>query len=340
MEAIARADLIILLGTRMNFPLGFGREPFMSSGQRVIQVDIEPSEIGRYREVDLGIQGDVSACLDWWTDRGIQMQPMEKWLAEIEKSRTNFERKLKPLKLSNRKPIHPLRLVQDIADSRSDDSILCLDGANSLLWNFNITDRPPEGQTIISPIGELESIGAGIPHALAMKLEHPDREVILHVGDGSFGYHAMEFETAVRYGIPIVCIVHNDRGWGMTRDMQMDFFGSDREIGNTLGDVRYDLLVESLGGYGELVNSPEDIAPAIGRAIYSGLPACVNVMVDPEPKSPGLALFMLLEMMLGQETVYDKIPDIVRKFERLHLDGMISKLMLKYVDRMLHRAMK
>jgi acetolactate synthase-1/2/3 large subunit len=208
-----------------------------------------------------------------------------------------------------------------------------LDGANSILWNFLSMKPRRDGQILISPAGSLESIGAGIPHALAMKLVNPDHDVILHVGDGSFGYHVMEYETAIRYGIPFVAVVHNDSGWGMTRDMQSEFFGSERRIGNELLDVRYDLLVRALGGYGEHVTEPNQIPGAIQRALESGLPACVNVVVDPAPRSPGLVMHMMLEIMLGRESFYDRIPKLVQTAGRLRLDKFTSRLMRQYIAR-------
>jgi len=223
---------------------------------------------------------------------------------------------------------------------RSEDSLLVLDGANSALWALMACRVRPAGGILISTLGDLEAIGAGVPQALALKRAHPARQVILHTGDGSFGYGLIEMETAVRYGIPIVVVVHNDKGWGMTRDMQVEFFGKSREIGNQLGVVRYDRLVEALGGHGEFVERPEDLKPALERALQSGLPACVNVMVDPEPKSPGLMMFMLMEVMLGKETYLDHLPDWMRRFQSLGLEGQATKLMLKYVDRMLHKQMR
>lgn len=256
------------------------------------------------------------------------------------RQRAAYEQELKPLKTSGQVPIHPLRLVHEIEAIRGEKSVYILDGANSLLWNFLTMHPRDEGQVLISPAGSLESIGAGIPHALAMKLAHPERDVILHVGDGSFGYHLMEYETALRYGIPFVAVVHNDSGWGMTRDMQTEFFGKGREIGNKLLDVRYDLLVRALGGHGELVTEPGEIADAIQRGLDSGLPACINVIVDPGPRSPGLEIFMLLEIMLGHESFYDRIPDLVASVGRLGLGSATSKVLRRYLARQFKRRIR
>jgi len=150
----------------------------------------------------------------------------------------------------------------------------------------------------------------------------------------------MEMETAVRYGIPIVVVIHNDRGWGMTRDMAVKFFGKDREIGNQLGVVRYDRMVQALGGHGEFVERAEDVRPALERALKAGVPACVNIMVDPRPKSPGLMTFMMMDVMLGKQSYYDRIPGWMRKLSSVGLEGTATKAMLSQLDRMLHSEMK
>lgn len=339
-RAIAGADLLILLGTRINFMLGFGQAPFVSSKQKVVQVDIEPSEIGESRNIEVGIVGDVKETLNYLNSKPVETKPLDSWIHYLSKEKGSFRKEINRLMSSGHVPIHPLRLVKEIEEARDPDSTLVFDGSNSLLWAGLGIEPCSKGQTVFSPIGNLEAIGAGIPHAISLKLANPEKQVILHTGDGSFGFCAMEFETAVRYTIPFVAVVHNDCAWGMTRDMQIEYFGENRQIGNQLGIVRYDLIVKALGGHGEFVEKPEDISPALQRALSSGLPACVNVMIDPQPKSPGLMMFVLMETMLGKETFYDRIPEILRKLESWHLNDLLSSLMLKYVEAKLHRKVK
>lgn len=339
-NAIAQADVIFLIGTRVNFALGFGREPFMSTGQSVIQLDIEPAEIGSHRRIDVGMAGDCRATLQLMNSQSLAMQPLGDWRARLTKEQEAFSREINPQATSTQVPIHPLRLVREIEQHREADSFLVLDGANSLLWMLMSVESARTGGTLVSSMGMLEAIGTGIPQAIALKLKHPENQVILHTGDGSFGYYAMEFETAVRANVPFVAVVHNDLGWGMTRDMQVEFFGKDRQIGNQLGLVRYDLMVESLGGYGELVEDPAELGPALRRAEESGLPACLNVLVDPEPKSPGFMMFLLLEIMLGKESVYDRIPDLVEGLKRWGLGGLASKRILASLQGRLHGKMR
>lgn len=127
--------------------------------------------------------------------------------------------------------------------------------------------------------------------------------------------------------------------WGMTRDMQAEFFGTKRQIGNTLGVVRYDLMVKALGGHGEFVEKPEEIRPALKRALSSGLPACVNVVVDPEPKSPGLMIWMMMGVLLGKKTYLDKVPDFFRMLENWHLESAAMSLMRKQIESKIHKKM-
>lgn len=340
LEAISRADLILLLGTRVNFLLGFGQPPFVSSRQKMIQIDIEPEEIDSNRRLDLGIVGDLKTTLQEFNKIEFSNMNLETWQHKLQATNKKFRKMLFSLADSKGVPMHPLRLIKGIESQRTDRSFLVLDGANSILWAIMMARARPKGGMIISTLGELEAIGAGVPQAIALKRAHPDRQVILHTGDGSFGYGLMEMETAIRYNIPIVVVVHNDKGWGMTRDMQVEFFGKSRELGNQLGVVRYDRMVEALGGHGEFVEYPEDLEPALARSLNAGVAACVNVMVNPKPKSPGLMMFMLMEVMLGKETYFDRIPGWMRRLSAVGLEGLASRAMVRYLDRKLHKDMK
>jgi acetolactate synthase-1/2/3 large subunit len=339
-EAITSADLLLLLGTRLNFALGFGQPPFISSRQKIVQIDIEPEEIDANRRVDLGITADVGAALRAFNSLPISPPSKESWRDELRQSVEKYGLELRRIGASPRRPMHPLRLVLELESALGDDSYLVLDGANSILWALMVARTRPKGGIILSTMGELQAIGAGVPHALALQRAHPGRRVVLHTGDGSFGYGALEMETAVRCGIPLVVVVHNDGGWGMTRDMQVEFFGKKGEGGHQLGVIRYERLVESLGGHGEFVERAEELRPALERALGSGKPACVNVLVDPKPKSPGLKTFMLMEVMLGKKTYLDRIPDWMRRLQTVGLDKLADKAVLRYLDRNLHNEME
>ena len=146
---------------------------------------------------------------------------------------------------------------------------------------------------VLIPAGALLGcLGTGIPFAIAAKLAHPDKPVIVLNGDGSFGFNSMEFDTAVRHNIPIICVVNNDCAWGMIKHSQEMSIGADRCTCAELGMRHYEKMVEGLGGYGEMVTRDEDIVPALQRAAASGKPACVNVVTDPNVDQPGHCHFL------------------------------------------------
>jgi acetolactate synthase-1/2/3 large subunit len=126
---------------------------------------------------------------------------------------------------------------------------------------------------------------------MAAKLARPDRQVILLSGDGAFGFGAMEFDTMVRHSIPVVCVVGNNGIWALEKHPMLSMLGT--SIAADLGErTRYDKVVEALGGYGEMVERPQDIRPALERAFRSGVPACINVICDPDAEYPRSSVLM------------------------------------------------
>jgi acetolactate synthase-1/2/3 large subunit len=128
----------------------------------------------------------------------------------------------------------------------------------------------------------------GIPYGIAAKAAYPEQKVVVLTGDGSIGFSFMEFDTAIRHGIPIVVVVSNDAGWGQIRRGQTKKYGRDRIVGSNLDLRAYHEMVKAMGGHGELVERAEDLEQALDRAFASGLPSCINVTTDPEPDFPGM----------------------------------------------------
>ena len=273
------ADVVFLLGTRLDFRRRFGRPPAFSQNSRWIQVDIEASEIGRNRPIDIGITGDAKAVLKQMIEEAGDRCQGRKELPWVEQCRQQYksqQEQFEVLMNSDSVPIHPARLCREIRDFIDRDATTVVDGGEITGWGFMTLKCYEPGHFLgITPTGTL---GVGTAYAMAAKLARPDKQVLLLSGDGSFGLNAMEFDTMVRHNLPIVSVVSNDGGWGMIVRLQQSK-GSDRVVGTQLGFVRYDKMVEALGGYGEAVERPEDIRPALERAFASGLPACVNVRV-------------------------------------------------------------
>ena len=271
------ADVVFLLGTRLNFMLGFGRPPVFSEDSRWIQVDIEPTEIGRNRPIDIGIIGDAKAVLKQMIEEArdrCQGRKELPWVEECRQQLKSQQEQFEPLLNSDSVPVHPARLCKEIRDFIDRDATIVVDGGDISVWGFlSLKSYKPGHSLGVTPSGTL---GVGTAFAMAARLARPDKQVLLLSGDGSFGLNGMEFDTMVRHKLPIVCVISNDGAWGMVKHEQQ-VKGPDRVIGTELGFVRYDKVVEALGGYGEAVEKPEDIRPALERAFASGRPACINV---------------------------------------------------------------
>jgi len=272
-----KADVILVVGTRLDFRMAFGRPPLYSRDARWIQVDIEPTEIGRNRPIDIGIIGDARAVLRQMTEearercRGREELP---WVRELREQVEAQRGLITALANSDSSPVHPARLCREIRDILDRDATIIIDGGEISGWGLGILrSYHPNHMLSVLPTGTL---GVGQGYAIAARLARPDQQVLLLSGDGSFGLNAMEFDTMARHKLPVVSVISNDGGWGMIRRLQLGK-GSDRVVGSELGFVRYDRVVEALGGYGEAVEKPEDVRPALERAFASGLPACINV---------------------------------------------------------------
>ncbi len=126
-------------------------------------------------------------------------------------------------------------------------------------------------------LGPLSHLGAGIPYGMAAKLAHPESKVLVFIGDGAFGFYAMEYDTCMRHNIPITTVMGNDGTWGIDKTFQLAYY--DRAVATDLRNVRYDKMVEAMGCHSEFVETPDQVAPAVSRALASGLPSLVNAVV-------------------------------------------------------------
>lgn len=274
---IDRADAILLLGARLDWRLGFGSSHYFSEDSKWIQVDIDPTEVGHNRPVDVGIAGDAGAVLRQMIEAArdrCEGRGGLPWTSECQQQVQSQRDQLEALMENDAVPIHPDRLCREIRDFIDEDATIVIDGGHISFRGVRSMVSKPPGQLL--SFGPTGTLGTGPSYAMAAKLARPDKQVLLLSGDGSFGLNAMEFDTMVRHDIPIVCVVANDSAWGAIVHDQLRR-GPDRILETKLNFVRYDKIVEDLGGYGEMVERPEDIRPALERAFNSRLPACVNV---------------------------------------------------------------
>jgi acetolactate synthase-1/2/3 large subunit len=285
--SIAGADVLLSVGVRFEEVLGYGTGDFYAPDVRVISVDIEPTEIGRNRPVDIGIWGDARAVLsqlieaakDVLGGTGRKREETE-WLRNVKSTANLIRDSLLADATGSSKPIDPRRLSKEVCDFLGEDAYVVMDGGDIQVHVTPLFNANFPGSYVSALGGSLGHLGGGIPFGIGIKLARPDRKVLVIEGDGSFLLNASEIDTAVRHNAQVVVVISNDCQWGMVRhDQQLN---ECRDLCSKLSeDVRYDRYAESLGAYGELVTEPEEIKPALKRAFDSGLPAVLDVRTDP-----------------------------------------------------------
>jgi len=284
---LPQADLVVAVGVRFNWVLQSGQ---IFPDAQVIKIDIDPNEIDRNRDADVGLAGDVNYVLNQLIPM-VEKREHKEWEQKLRQAYAAFMTTELEQRSTASDPIHPNRLVAQIQEVFGQEAFYVADGGDTSYYGLaGFLSSHKAGVQI--PAGALLGcLGTGIPFAMAAKLANPDKPVILLNGDGSFGFNSMEFDTAVRHDIPIICVVNNDCAWGMIKHSQKMSIGQERCTCAELGLRHYEKMVEGLGGHGELVTRDEEIVPAIKRAVESGKPSCINVVTDPTVTSPATVMF-------------------------------------------------
>ena len=278
-DCLGQADLVLLLGKRLDFAVRFGGAPSFAPTCRFVQVDWDAAALDRSGRVTLGLVTDPALlAVRLAADAAPLAGRWREWGDEVAAARAAVPAEWDALRRASRTPMHPLRVCAEIQPLLDRGAILVADGGEFGQW----VQAGCEAETRMIN-GLSGSIGSALPLALAAKLRHPDRAVIAALGDGTFGFHAFELDTAVRAGLPVVAVVGNDARWNAEHQLQLQHYGAERTVGCGLLASRYDLVTAALGGHGEHVERPEDLGPALERALASGLPACVNVTIDGVP---------------------------------------------------------
>ncbi len=275
-EALAKCDVFVLAGSLLDFRLNFGRA--IPAAAKIIQLDLDNTLIGQNRSPDAALVGNLGASfellLQLMKDESVQLD-WSGWRDELRVREDAMERELESQLNSNEVPIDPLRMCREVRDFIDGNVILIGDGGDIVAQASKVLPVMSEGAWM-DP-GPLGTLGVGMPFALAAQIAHPEKRVLIVYGDGSFGLNGFEYDTAVRFKLPIVGIVGNDGAWGQMLRPQVAVYGEKRAVATLLEFTRYDRVVEALGGHGEYVERPEQIRPALERAFASGKPALVNV---------------------------------------------------------------
>ncbi len=291
-DAFKQADVVVIVGTPFDFRMGYGKR---LQAPTVVQIDMDYRTVGKNRDVSLGLVGDPGAILkavyDATTGRSDNgAKRRQGWLDGLRDLEHQKTEKLMPLFKSDRNPIHPYRLAWELNAFLSEDTIYIGDGGDVVTISAQAV-QPRRPGNWMDP-GALGSLGVGTGFALAAKLAHPEKEVLCFYGDGSFGMTGFDMETANRFGAPYVAVIGNNSAMNQIRYGQIAKYGQERgDVGNLLGNVPFSQFSQMLGGYGEEVREPGDIAGALQRAREAvkstGKSALVNVWVDPAEYAPG-----------------------------------------------------
>jgi len=281
-EALARADVVLVVGTPLDFRVGYGTEPTFAAGARVIQVDVDAAEIGRNRPIEVGIVGDSRSVLEQLEAGAAPVAAAAAWRERLRADEARRLERQRAFEESPQRPVHHFRLARALDDvARRVGGVTWVgDGGNVVAVAAKTLQVAGPGRWL-DP-GPLGCLGVGAPFAIAAKLLAPDRPVCVVSGDGAFGLNGFDFETAVRFRLPMVVVVGNDAAWGQILIPQRNLYGEDRSPATRLAPTRYDRVVEAFGGQGEHVDDPADLEPALERAFASGTVYCVDVAIDPE----------------------------------------------------------
>jgi acetolactate synthase-1/2/3 large subunit len=282
---LRNADVVLLLCPQ-DFTIGFAG-PAALGDAWLIQVAASASEIGKNRRTEIGLVGDASSVLGQLTQAAHQhFWPSLGWRTQLDEAHRRNLAQLAPVESRDDTPIHPLRLATIVRDALDDGASVALDGGEIGQWARWAIGT---GRFTTVGNGKLGGIGCGIPFAIAAKVARPAHRSVAFVGDGTFGFHGLELDTAVRFNVPIVVVVGNDAGWAAERHRQRELYGPDRVVATDLLPTRYDLVAEALGCHGEHVTRAEELRPALDRAFASGKPACINVEIAsiPSPSNVG-----------------------------------------------------
>jgi acetolactate synthase-1/2/3 large subunit len=272
LRAFQLADVVLLLGKRVDYRMAMGGPRLFSPNARFIQVDVHPQELGINRRIEVAVAGDVKTFLRNATQGSWTQLP---WLDQLRQFRCEWEAAVAGHASNRGSPLHPAAFFAELKKWIPDNVVYSWDGGDFVHWG-RVTLPARESGTWMR-LGPLGTIGSALPNALALKMATPERPIILITGDGSLGFYLAELDSAVRHNLPFVVIVGNDGGWGLERELQHE--SGEMTVACELRQTRYDIITQGFGGGGEVIESLEQVGPALQRGLAAGVPYCLNVMI-------------------------------------------------------------
>jgi acetolactate synthase I/II/III large subunit len=285
--ALKGADVALVVGVPMDFRLGFGAS--FGDETQIVAIDSARPARAHPRAVAAELYGGVADTLDALRSGVGGGRERSGWIAELREIENEKRAAEQEDFVDDRAPLHPMRVYHELGQVLDRDAVVIGDGGDFVSFAGRVIDTFEPG-CWMDP-GPYGCLGAGPGFALAAKLARPERQVCLLLGDGAFGFSGLEFDTFVRHGVPVVGVMGNNGIWALEKHPMESIYGYSVAADLQAG-CRYDEIVRTLGGHGELVGRPEDLRPALERAFSSGQPALVNVLTDPSvvyPRKANLA---------------------------------------------------
>lgn len=280
-KALQEADAILAVGCRFSTWVGYGRPPFMNGEeQKIIHVDVDPTTLGQNALISLGIVADARVFLEDLLSlheqekKPLNMDPQ--WPVALRETYEQYYKRALDVANTPSKPMNQATVAKEVAEFIDEDAIVSFDGGQTMEWSSTFVRIFNPKQKLFNP--GMGHLGFGQPFANAAKLCFPDRQVVNMSGDGSFGCTLQEIETAVRYNLPVINVISNDRAWGMIKGGQCALYNN--PCGVDFSDANYADIARGFGAHGERVEDPGEIKPALDRAAKSGKPAVIDVVVQ------------------------------------------------------------
>ena len=283
--ALKQADLVLVAGTPLDFRLGFGR----FGDAQVVHLCDAASQIAAHADLAAATAGDLAATFAALAEASSPAAGRDDWVSLLRDDERSKRAAEEPLLAADAAPIKPTRIYGELRRRLDRDAIVIGDGGDFVSYAGKFVDSYEPG-TFLDP-GPYGCLGMGPGYALAAGIAHPNRQVVLLLGDGAIGFALGDFESLVRHGVDVVAIVGNNGIWGLEKHPMRALFGYD-VVAELRPGIRYDEVVAALGGHGELVTAPDEIGPALDRAFSTPGVSLVNILTDPEdayPRSSNLA---------------------------------------------------
>ena len=275
-KIVCQADLVFFIGSHTGGQVTHDwRIP--PAGTDVIQLDINPAELGRSYPIKLGMQGDAKASLRKMIEQAGNSSPGKQWLSSVKKQVSDWREEVSQYVDSEEIPMRPERLCRELSDSMPSDAVLISDTGHSGVWTGSMVDFKHPGQSFLRCAG---SLGWGIPATIGAKCAAPDRPVVCFTGDGGVYYHLTELDTALRFGINPVIVVNNNSSLNQEQGGVEGTYGGRSSLTDEkwiLSELDFDKVAESIGCFGIQVRKPSEFEGALDQALQSGKPALIDV---------------------------------------------------------------